>query len=106
MNWKTIGLVVLFVDFTAFTAYAMATEGVVGFLALITQSAWSLQVLLDLVIALTFVLVWMIRDARQRGGNALPYAVATLFLGSIAPLAYLVRREVGDALARRRVAHA
>lgn len=101
MSWKTIGLVLLFLDFTAFTAYAIATSGYSGFLTWATGSAWGLQVTLDLGIALTFVLVWMVRDARARGLTVLPYVLVTFVLGSIGPLAYLVRRELGGVRARR-----
>ena len=51
--------------------------------------------LLDLAIAIFLFAGWMRRDARQRGISATPYLVALPFLGSIAALAYLVRRGLG-----------
>jgi hypothetical protein len=94
MNWKNALLVLLFVDFVAFTAYTIAVEGVVGFVQMIPLSLWTLQVTFDLVIALGLVLIWMVQDARGREIRALPFVALTLCLGSIGPLAYLIRREV------------
>jgi hypothetical protein len=48
--------------------------------------------MVDLVIALTLVMVWMGDDAEQRKVSALPYLVITLALGSVGPLLYLIRR--------------
>ena len=54
-----------------------------------------LQVSLDLVISISLVSLWMIRDARERGVSVVPYLLVTLTLGSIGPLLYLFRRA-GD----------
>ena len=89
---KQIALAVVLADFAAFTAYVIAQTGIVGFLEAAHGNLASLQVLIDLSIALTIVVAWMWQDARQHDINPLPYAVLTLALGSIAPLLYLVRR--------------
>ena len=34
----------------------------------------------------------MVQDARERGGNWLPYALVTLFFGAAGPLLYPIRR--------------
>lgn len=60
-----------------------------------------MQVLADLVIALSLVLVWMVRDARQRGVSPVPWVAATLLLGSFGPLFYLLARERSGALVPR-----
>lgn len=53
-----------------------------------------MQLLLDLSIALGIAWVGLRRDAAREGIPTWPYLVATLFLGSMAPLTYLVHRQV------------
>jgi hypothetical protein len=38
----------------------------------------------------------MWQDARERGVAVIPYMLLTLGLGSVGPLLYLLRREVGE----------
>jgi hypothetical protein len=105
MNAKQIGLGLVLADFAALTAYAVYQYGYVGFFEALLANAVGLTVFVDLCIALSLVMVWMWRDARERGISALPYIVVTLFTGSIGPLAYLIRRaRVEPAVARMRVA--
>ncbi|MEO6028844.1 MAG: DUF2834 domain-containing protein [Candidatus Binatia bacterium] len=92
MNKKQIALAVVLADFTAFTVYVLAQTGIVGFFELAHGNLASVQVLIDLVIALSLVMVWMWRDARQHDISPIPYVLLTLGLGSIGPLLYLVRR--------------
>ncbi|HYD50462.1 MAG TPA: DUF2834 domain-containing protein [Terriglobales bacterium] len=92
MNAKRIGLSVLLADFVALTAYAVYQHGYVAFFELAVSSMIGAQVFLDLIIALSLVMVWMWRDARAQGVSPWPYVLLTLVLGSIGPLAYLVRR--------------
>jgi hypothetical protein len=96
MNKTQIALAVVLFDFAAFTAYAVAQHGLVGFVDMAFMNFATLQVFADLAIALSLVTTWMWRDARQRGVSPIPYVVLTLTLGSIGPLLYLVRRA-GDA---------
>ena len=56
------------------------------------RERWGLQVLVDLTIALVLLMPHLIRDARARGIPAWPFVVATVFLGSMGPLAYAVVR--------------
>jgi hypothetical protein len=93
---KLLVLACVLFDFSAFTAYAIATHGPVGFVEAVIATPAAIQVLLDLTVALTLVLVWMSRDAKERGLPFWPYAFATLFLGSIAPLGYLIHRELRE----------
>lgn len=93
MNAKLLILWFVFIDFLAFSCYVIWQEGYFGFLSMAVGGLWNMQVFLDLVIALLMVCTWMLLDARQRGANAWPYVIATFFLGSIAPLWYLIRRE-------------
>jgi len=110
MNIKQIGIGLLLADFVALTAYAIWQYGYAAFFDLATMNAITVQVSIDLVIALAIVSVWMVGDARARGASAVPYLVLTLFLGSIGPLVYLFRRfgeEPATAPARMpRVSHA
>jgi len=93
MNAKQIGLGIVLADFSALTAYAVYQVGYVGFFESLFGSVVGITVLADLVIALSLVMAWMWRDARERGVSAAPYIVATFLLGSVGPLLYLIRRE-------------
>jgi hypothetical protein len=101
MNAKQIGLALLLADFSALTAYALYQYGLVGFFQIMGGNAATLTALADLTISLGIVLVWMWNDARVRNAAFLPYAVVTLFLGSVGPLLYLIVR-FGDERATRR----
>jgi len=93
MTWKLIGLWAILADFSAFTAYVIWQYGYVGLLNRALADAATIQLSIDLVIALSLVTLWMVRDARERGAAVLPYVLATLVLGSIGPLLYLISRE-------------
>ena len=90
---RIVTLVLVFVVFSIYTAAVAAGHGYFGFLSLALAEPWAGQMLADLAIALTLFIVWMVRDARSSGVPAWPYAVATLLLGSIGALAYLLHRE-------------
>lgn len=92
-------LIVVLVAFTLYTATVVAGHGYTGFLSLALAEPWGGQIFVDLVIALTLFLVWMLGDARERGLPAWPYALLVLTTGSIGALAYLVHREVRSARA-------
>lgn len=107
MSWKKIGILVLFADFLVFTAWVIYRYGYLGFADVFLGSALGIQVLIDLTISLALVATWMVRDARERGVAVAPYLVITLFLGSLGPLLYLVRRpEEGAAQIARAAARA
>lgn len=99
MNTRQIGLSFVLADFVAFSAYVVYHYGYVGLFQAALANAATAQVLIDLGIALTCFVVWMLRDARERGIGAAPYLVLTLTLGSIGALAYLIRRESAAATA-------
>lgn len=92
MNAKQIGLSVVLLDFLALTAYAVYQYGYLGFFQLMAANAVTMAAFADLLIALTLIVVWMLRDARARGVSAVPYVLLTLLLGSVGPLTYLIRR--------------
>ncbi len=73
---------------TWFTTWAISASCVVTW-----SNAGGIQVLCDLTISLSLgVYLDLSRDARAQGRNPWPFLVATLFLGSIGPLLYLVLR--------------
>lgn len=83
---------VILIVFTAFSLWVVAGHGYFGFLTLARDEPWGLQLLLDLAIACSFAVGWMVADARKRQLTVWPFVVTTLFVGSIGPLAYVVRR--------------
>jgi hypothetical protein len=90
MNTRRILSLILFVPFTALTLYAIAQVGYIGIFDYHRHSPAGWQVFADLVVALLLVAAWMIVDAKKSGRNPFPWIVATLFLGSIGPLLYLM----------------
>lgn len=93
MNLPRPVLLAILLPFSILSAYALREVGYLGIFTAHFHPA-GLQVLSDLVIALTLVMVWMVGDARARGVTVWPYIVATLTLGSFGPLAYLLMRGV------------
>lgn len=103
MSLSKILLAVVLADFVALNAYAIYTEGLSGLIAAATASPMAWAITADLCIALGLAVVWMVRDARDRGISVVPYAVLTMCLGSVGPLVYLLRRpeaESAPSLAR------
>lgn len=78
--------------FADFTAYALYQHGYIGFWEEAFSSLATSQVTMDLFIALAIVMAWMVKDAKKRSINSVPFILLTLALGSIGPLCYLVRR--------------
>jgi hypothetical protein len=92
MNGKRSLTGLVLADFTALTAWAVWTHGYVGFFEAALTNLASIQVGIDLVIALSLVTLWMWRDAKERGVSPIPYVLLTATLGSIGPLLYLFTR--------------
>jgi len=92
MNVKRILLFVVLSDFLVLTGWGVYELGYVGFFQELLSSTAGIVAAVDLVIALSLVLVWMVRDARAHGISPAPYVVLTLALGSVGPLLYLLRR--------------
>jgi hypothetical protein len=87
---KLLPLLVL-VPFTLLSVELAIKGGLAG--AAVFREPWALQVALDLVISCFFAGMWIRRDARRHGISALPFLIALPFFGSIAALAYVVRRN-------------
>jgi hypothetical protein len=93
-------LVVVLIAFSVFSVVVTVEHGYTGFLTLAGREPWALQMLLDLVIALSLFSSWMKRDARERGLPFVPYVAAIIALGSIGALAYLLHRELKGRVSR------
>lgn len=90
-------LVPVLAVFTVLSALALWQHGYWGILEPHFTSFGGGQVLMDLVIALSLVMVWLWNDAKQSGRNPWPWVVVTLVAGSFGPLLYLLsRRPVGE----------
>jgi hypothetical protein len=87
-------LLVVFVAFTAWSLTVVAGQGFASLLSLVGREPWAAQLLVDLCLALVVAWSWLRHDARTRGITAWPYQVATVAVGSVAVLAYLIHREL------------
>lgn len=92
MNKKQLLLALVLIDFTAFTGYVLYEFGL-SWIEVAFSNTVSTLIFVDLCIALTMVMVWMVADAREKGITVWPYIAATLFAGSVGTLAYLIRRD-------------
>jgi hypothetical protein len=95
LRLQALAAAAILAGFGAFSLWVVYGHGYTGFLTLAGREPWALQMLLDLVLGLSFAVGWMRGDAKRRGLSAWPYIVVTLFLGSIGLLAYVVRRGLG-----------
>jgi hypothetical protein len=95
---KTALIVVVWLAFTAFSIVVTVRNGYFGFIELAMREEWGLQVLLDLVIALSLFAGFVVSDAKRRGLRAWPWLVAIVTLGSIGALPYLLYRRRFKAL--------
>ena len=92
MGWLRILLAVVLFDFLGLTAWVVYQHGYLGFYELVNAN-WATRLLMaDLVIALSLVATWMVRDARERQIRYAPYLVLTALFGAAGPLLYLIRR--------------
>lgn len=105
-TWKKIGLTLLLLDFAALTAWALFTGSTPELLTELLTNPWGIQTGVDLAISASFGIAWMWRDAKARGINPLPWALAVIPTGSLALLVYAVRRSFADEPADERFATA
>lgn len=92
MKSPLVLLVVVLAAFSLYTLGVVVNHGYTGFLVLAASEPWGGQMFVDLVIALTLFLIWMLRDAREQGITPWLYVALLLTTGSIGALAYLVHR--------------
>ncbi len=93
MKTSLVLLVLVWLAFTGWTFGIVADRGLTVF-DLVLAEPWAAQLFVDLVIALGLFLIWMVRDARTHGIPAWPYVIATLAVGCIGALPYLIHREL------------
>lgn len=89
-------IIVTLILFGALTVVALWNDGIIGIFSSITSSWGSIQIYVDLVIALAIIMVWIWRDAKASGRNPWPWLVATLLVGAFSPLVYFLVRESDD----------
>ncbi len=94
-------LILVLALFSALTAVAVATDGLAGTLDAITYNWASLQIYVDLVLAVSVICVWIYRDAAQRGRNPWPWILAAFVVGMFSPLVYLLLRSGNPASGAR-----
>src|SRR5213594_2649407 len=93
MTARKIGIGIVLLAFGDLTAYAVYQHGVTGVVQIEMANSVTVTAFADLVIALSLIVAWMWRDARERGVSAIPYVLLTLGFGSVGPLLYLLRRD-------------
>lgn len=86
-------LIAVTVPFTALTAAAVWQNGFLGIFEYQFKNFGGVQVLIDLIIALSFFIVWMWNDAKNGKRNPWPWIMLTLVAGSFGPLFYLISRK-------------
>lgn len=93
-NNKALYAVVLAV-FGALHVYAIYADGLIdGFIAqLRSGNAWGLVLGVDLVIALSLIGGWLIRDARKTNRTPWPYVLMMPLAGSAGALLYLLKKR-------------
>jgi hypothetical protein len=96
MNLKRFVPGVLLVGFSALTAEVVIKDGYTEWLRIAFENRSAGLLLVDLSIALSLVMGWMIKDARARKATVWPFTILTVLLGSVGPLAYLVLRSAAD----------
>lgn len=89
----TVALIV----FGTLTAIALWQHGYWGIILRNFENTASMQVFVDLVIALLLITVWMWRDASANGRNIWPWIALTLIAGSFGPLGYLMTQRKPNA---------
>lgn len=85
-------LIVTLIGFSILTGMALWHHGYWGIVEPHFKSFGAAQVLVDLIIALGFFVVWMWRDARATGRNPWPWLVITCTAGSFGPILYFLTR--------------
>ena len=96
MNLKRFVLPLLLVGFSALTAEVVIRDGYTEWLRIAFENRSAGLLLVDLSIACSLAIGWMVRDARARNATVWPFAVLTVLFGSVGPLAYLVLRSASN----------
>ncbi len=91
-------LIIVLAAFGAQGIYVMNQVGYLGIWINNLNHPAGQQVLADLIISLTLVMVWMWRDAKAAGRNVWPWIIFTLIAGSFGPLIYLLTRKNSEGI--------
>jgi ABC-type transport system involved in multi-copper enzyme maturation permease subunit len=84
-------LIFVLVVFSALTGYTLVHYGgLFAWLSFYTRDPASWQVVADLIIAMSLLLVFIRRDAQANGRPFVPWAVFCLVVGSFGPLLYFI----------------
>ncbi len=84
-------LIFVLVAFSALTGYTVLHYGgLFAWLSFYTRDPASWQVVADLIIAMSLLLVFIRRDAQANGRPFVPWAVFCLVVGSFGPLLYFI----------------
>lgn len=87
-------VVVVLVLFGALTLVGTVVDGLPGgVIDAITFNWISLQIYVDLVIAVAMICVWIYRDATKQGRNPWPWLIAAAIVGMFSPLVYVLTRN-------------
>ena len=98
MNKKTtqiisvVGLIIL----TPITILALWNGGLIGVWDAVSHNWASLQIYIDLVIAIIFILAWVWDDAKKSGRNPWPWIISAFVVGSFSPILYFLTRKSSD----------
>ncbi len=98
MQRNKLILTIVLIVFSIQGVYVMSQVGYWGIWINNLNHPAGQQVLADLVIALSLVMVWMWRDAKATGRNVWPWIIVTLIAGSFGPLIYLLTSKRKAAL--------
>ena len=91
MNAKKVLISLVWLGFAALNFVGFLEAGYSGLFEYLKQMnvyGWILFV--DLLIALTMVLIWVWKDARAHGRNPWPYTLLTVALGSLGTMLYVL----------------
>ena len=89
-------LLALLIPFTLLTGVALVADGLGGIPGAITHSWASLQIFVDLVLAVVILCILIHRDATSRRRNPWPWIVGAALVGMFSPLVYLLTRPSED----------
>lgn len=102
MNIRQIVVAAAGVAFAAMTVLVLLEYGPVAWIEPILATSATRLAAVDLVIALTVAIGFMVRDARERRIRAAGFVVLTVLTGSVGLLAYLARRLTAPHAATQR----
>ena len=94
MSGRLLVLIGVVAAFSVLSALALMDVGYLGIIEPHFQSWGGGQVFADLVILAVLAVIWMVKDARERGLSVWPFVVITIVAGSFGPLLYLIVREL------------